>query len=999
MTFPIKKVFVFAILFFFVGFLDVQAATITVTDSTEADTDNGLCSIVEAIANANTDSQSGSVDCASGSGTDTISLDTDVVLDAAFNNGGDMSTATPNITGSLTVDGEGNTITLTGDFRAFYSAAAIDLAIVDIVISGDDTANAAAGGVMYIDGVNSLSLNDAIIDSHLAGNGGVIYAEVDSSSTVSIEDSSFIGNEGGDGGVLYVNDTVNLANISIDNSYFSLSLAGSGGVFYFNDVFNVDITSSVFYANESFLKGGVIDLNGNFASELNITNNFFVANMGGGGVGDGGVLFMTGGDYSINAAHNTFLGNGQSATIKVSGTNSAPSFFENNIFTEAGDCEGDFTNFTFTNNLAEDSDCGSTTEVTNMDTSLADNGGLWDSIALQAGSNAIDAGVAGTLGCPTTDARSVTRPVGAACDIGAFELGVDAITVTQSGGSTAVTEDGATDTFTLYLENFPSASVTINLTDDNQTNVSPTSVTFLQADWPETKTVTVSAVDDSENEDDTHTGSISFSVTSGDAGYNNYSLSNISVSVADNDSSGSSGSSGPVNPPPPPPPTPIPGCTNPIALNYNSGANTDNGSCTYPPVTVLGCTDSSATNYNPLANQNNGSCTFPPTVILGCTDSSATNYDSSANTDNGSCMYPVLELEEEVIPVVEESIPVVSDGTKPELPVAVKHVFNGLVLGLPEVLQEIPKNLVDAISVAGLALPTLLVLTTQPATVASIPLRLWNLIPTLLGFRRKKRPWGTVYDSVTKQPLDPVYVKLTDMRGREVATTITDIDGRFGFLVAPGTYRLSANKDNYVFPSQRLAGKDHDELYDNLYFQEEVTISNQDDLLIRNIPMDSQSFNWNEFEKAKNKNLMKFYSRRDLFLAKTASVLFILGIVSSLVLMFMTPVPINFIILCFYGVVLILRAFGVRPKKPGYVIEKETGFPLSFGIIKIFSAEIGREVAHVVIGKTGKYYTLVPNGEYYMQIMKKTGEDTYEKVFQGEDFAVRGGYIGKVFKV
>ena len=51
---------------------------------------------------------------------------------------------------------------------------------------------------------------------------------------------------------------------------------------------------------------------------------------------------------------------------------------------------------------------------------LADNGGPTQTQALLAGSPAIDAGDPG--GCPPADQRGITRPQGAACDIGAFEL-------------------------------------------------------------------------------------------------------------------------------------------------------------------------------------------------------------------------------------------------------------------------------------------------------------------------------------------------------------------------------------------------------------------------------------------------------------------------------------------------------------------------------------------------------------------------------------------------
>ena len=51
----------------------------------------------------------------------------------------------------------------------------------------------------------------------------------------------------------------------------------------------------------------------------------------------------------------------------------------------------------------------------------------------------------------------------------------------------------------------------------------------------------------------------------------------------------------------------IPGCTDPLAFNYDSTANFDDGSCI--PV-VNGCTDSTAANYDPTANTDDGSCHF-----------------------------------------------------------------------------------------------------------------------------------------------------------------------------------------------------------------------------------------------------------------------------------------------------------------------------------------------------------------------------------------------------
>ncbi len=74
------------------------------------------------------------------------------------------------------------------------------------------------------------------------------------------------------------------------------------------------------------------------------------------------------------------------------------------------------------------------------------------------------------------------------------------------------------------------------------------------------------------------------------------------------------------------------GCTNPIAVNYNSEATEDDSSCI-----ILGCTDQEADNFNVLANQDDDSCIF-----YGCTDASAMNFNNQANEDDGTCEYFIL---------------------------------------------------------------------------------------------------------------------------------------------------------------------------------------------------------------------------------------------------------------------------------------------------------------------------------------------------------------------
>ncbi|MEM6839224.1 MAG: choice-of-anchor D domain-containing protein [Cyanobacteria bacterium P01_C01_bin.120] len=108
------------------------------------------------------------------------------------------------------------------------------------------------------------------------------------------------------------------------------------------------------------------------------------------------------------------------------------------------------------------------------------------------------------------------------------------ITLTESGGSTAVTEGGMADSYTLVLDTQPTDTVTINLTPDAQTQLDKTTVTFTTADWDQAQTVTVTAVDDGAIEGN-HTSSISAAVTSGDAKYDGFTLAPVTVAIADND--------------------------------------------------------------------------------------------------------------------------------------------------------------------------------------------------------------------------------------------------------------------------------------------------------------------------------------------------------------------------------------------------------------------------------------------------------------------------------
>ena len=260
----------------------------------------------------------------------------------------------------------------------------------------------------------------------------------------------------------------------------------------------------------------------------------------------------------------------------------------------------------------------------------------------------------------------------------------------------------------------------------------------------------------------------------------------------------------------------------------------------------------------------------------------------------------------------------------------------------------------------------------------------------LITWQKRRRPWGVVYDSVTKVPLDPAYVQLFTTDNKVEQESITDLDGRYGFLVPEGRYTLTVNKTNYKFPSTYRPLFGQDVLYSNLYYGEEFAVS---DTVVRDIPLDPVGRDWNQEEKMRTKQTY-FFRPLDVSIIAVLDTVFYLGLMALSLQFFFVKTILTGLLLAVYVVLLYLRIKGGKPILYGVLSKNDT--PLAFAIVRILKS--GYEVAHKVADSYGRYAVLVAPGKYTVRIEERLGQDKYRIVYE-YDVSATSGLINKTLKI
>lgn len=355
----------------------------------------------------------------------------------------------------------GNSISGGAGAGGGISCSPSEIFLTSVTVVGNTTDGGDYAGIQINGGSLASIQNSVIRGNRITASPGRFPAGFFGTSSVEFLNATVSGNrnEGtGDGGGIWA-----VGDLIIEGSTFSGNFTnGSMGAVNLGAA-SVAITNSTFANNEAGIDGGALFLNTGNGSLNNVTIS------GNTTLGSGGGVFFD--NFSTFTIHNSIIsGNDDDGSGPDCRSTVEVASLGYNLFGTGTGCQ-----------LAPPEGDPASTDSYGVDpllAALADNGGPTETLALLAGSPAIDGG--DPAGCTdedgdplTIDQRGAVRPFGERCDIGAFEFGASppappgtsnlAITKTVDDDEVSLDEDV---TFTLTVVNQgPADNTNVVVTD------------------------------------------------------------------------------------------------------------------------------------------------------------------------------------------------------------------------------------------------------------------------------------------------------------------------------------------------------------------------------------------------------------------------------------------------------------------------------------------------------------------------------------------------------
>ena len=253
----------------------------------------------------------------------------------------------------------------------------------------------------------------------------------------------------------------------------------------------------------------------------------------------------------------------------------------------------------------------------------------------------------------------------------------------------------------------------------------------------------------------------------------------------------------------------------------------------------------------------------------------------------------------------------------------------------------------------------------------------------LIPWRRRKTKWGYVYDSISKNPIPGVQIRIySEPDGRSRQIQYSQDDGSFGFVVPNGLYSLTASKEFYSYPSTIAYGK-NDGLYENLYFGEQLEIGtnqkqDKTDEFKLSIPLDRTKSNVAELVGADM--MMKLRNFFDLIRMP----ILIIGTAFTIFLVIRFDYIYDLFLLALYALVWFYEVYSrIKLRTFGKVVD-ELGKGLPSAVVRVMNAS-GRIISTTITGENGHFRISLEKGMFIFEANKigysrsRTGLLAYHK--------------------
>lgn len=253
-------------------------------------------------------------------------------------------------------------------------------------------------------------------------------------------------------------------------------------------------------------------------------------------------------------------------------------------------------------------------------------------------------------------------------------------------------------------------------------------------------------------------------------------------------------------------------------------------------------------------------------------------------------------------------------------------------------------------------------------------LRYLFLQPLVLLGQRKKREWGTVYNSLTKLPVDLAMVRLVDPETKRIIQSrVTDFNGRYILFADPGTYQIEVSKVGFVFPTAVLSGVHTDGRLVDLYHGEKVAVEEEDRPISVNIPLDPAGTD-------RTPRRIVWENRLRLVQHSVS----ITGIVTTLATFLIKPSTLTAVYLAIHVFLYVLFLGLFQPKKPkqwGTVYDASSREPVKRAIVRLFANEYNKLIATQITGSKGRYAFLVGPNTYRVSVEHPMYNQSQSEVF------------------